>query len=190
MVSWLEAAAFCDHLNDQEGYPRRYDIRGKRAVLLKQSHGYRLPTEAEWEFACRAGSGAAYPFGENLSLLTNYAWYAENSHATFDADSEPNDDSDFVVRAVGQKAPNAFGLFDMLGNHWEWVEDAYLPVRDLPQPWLNPSFDDMVTKHRISRGGFAGSVAEDLRCARRRVHLINMTYPQGGFRIVLSLPQH
>ena len=74
---------------------------------------------------------------------------------------------------VGQKAANAFGLFDMLGNHWEWCEDPYDPE---DSTW------------RIARGGFVLSVPMDLRSARRRRHLAHMNYWHGGFRVALKLP--
>ena len=72
---------------------------------------YRLPTEAEWEYACRAGSEGAYHFGDDETELENFAWYADNS------DEVPHD--------VGTKEPNAFGLHDMHGNVMEWVIDSY-----------------------------------------------------------------
>ena len=95
-VSWEDAQAFIAELNRQEGVPV-----------------YRLPLEAEWEYAARAGTQTAYPFGDDAGRLGAYAWYMDNS------DGEPH--------PVGQKRPNAWGLYDMLGNVLEWTADWYGP---------------------------------------------------------------
>jgi formylglycine-generating enzyme required for sulfatase activity len=92
-VSWNDAVAFCEWLTRKEGKK------------------YRLPTEAEWEYACRAGSSSRYCFGDDPKGLRDYAWTAENS----DRKSHP----------VGQKRPNGWGIYDMHGNVWEWCADWY-----------------------------------------------------------------
>ena len=93
-VSWEDAQKFIERLNAKEGGPK-----------------YRLPTEAEWEYAARAGTTTAYSFGANASQLGEYAWFSENSVST--------------MHPVGQKKPNPWGLYDMHGNVWEWVHDWY-----------------------------------------------------------------
>ncbi len=121
---------------------------------------YRLPTEAEWEFACRAGSTEDYSFGSDPAQLDEVAWYVDN------AEEKPHD--------VGQKKPNAFGLHDMHGNVMEWcingfTEDGYTSLASKPQPlsvidsitW-SASFDQ-----RVVRGGSWQDDAEQLRCAAR-----------------------
>ncbi|MFH1137461.1 MAG: SUMF1/EgtB/PvdO family nonheme iron enzyme, partial [Pseudomonadota bacterium] len=118
-VSWEDAQAFVARLNAQEGTDK-----------------YRLPTEAEWEYGARAGSGAAYCFGDDVSRLTDYAWYGNNSGEK--------------THAVGGKEPNAWGLYDMHGNFWEWCQDWY---DDYPSDFgvgpAGPSFGSS----RVLRGG-------------------------------------
>lgn len=92
-VSWHDAQEFCKRLSERTG------------------DTYRLPTEAEWEYACRAGSTGKWCFGDDESQLDEYAWYYDNSSGT--------------VHPVAQKKPNAWGLYDMHGNVWEWCQDEY-----------------------------------------------------------------
>jgi formylglycine-generating enzyme required for sulfatase activity len=97
-VSWNEAQVFVEKLSAIAGQT------------------YRLPTEAEWEYAARAGSAALFSFGDDVTELGKYAWFGENSGGH--------------IHPVGRKLPNAFGLHDMHGNVWEWVEDCYQSTYD------------------------------------------------------------
>lgn len=123
-------------------------------------HQYRLPTEAEWEYACRAGSTANYSFGDDEAELGDYAWYADN------ADEQPH--------PVGLKKPNAFGLHDMHGNVMEWVvdqytEDGFAALADKTQPLSIPDTIQWPTSvdRRGLRGGSWQDFAEDCRCSKR-----------------------
>ncbi|MBX2921665.1 MAG: SUMF1/EgtB/PvdO family nonheme iron enzyme [Chitinophagaceae bacterium] len=125
-------------------------------LYLKTGHFYRLPTEAEWEYACRAGTTTAYYFGDDSSKLRNYAWFKDN---TKDGYSK-----------VGQKKPNALGLYDMLGNVAEWTMDQF--ERDYfaqlkGNPANNPWFKPTKLYPRSVRGGSWMDKAGNLRCAAR-----------------------
>ena len=108
-VSWFDAADFCNALSELQGLRPRYKLEDSKIELIK-GEGYRLPTEAQWEFACRAGSKDRYGHG-GVWTLNDYSWNSTN------AGGHPH--------AVGTKLPNGFGLFDMLGNQFEWCEDPY-----------------------------------------------------------------
>jgi hypothetical protein len=119
MVNWYDAAAFCNWLSEREGIAREqwcYDPKQTFAegmVMVPdylQREGYRLPSEAEWEYACRAGATTARYFGETQRLLGEYAWYAKNSQ-------------DRWLLPVGNLKPNDLGLFDTIGNANEWCQD-------------------------------------------------------------------
>jgi serine/threonine protein kinase len=135
MVSWFNAAQFCNRLSEQEGIPRKqwcYPEGIKPGAMLPEGCldrvGYRLPTEAEWEFACRAGSKTRYFFGASSELLEDYCWYGGNS----------NDQT----HPVGDKMPNDLGLFDTYGNAWEWCH-----------AFENPFDLKIDNRNRMLRGG-------------------------------------
>jgi formylglycine-generating enzyme required for sulfatase activity len=140
----LAASKFCQWLSAQTG------------------HFYRLPTEAEWEYACRAGTTTAYSFGDDTSKLGEYAWFADNSEFT--------DSGLFTYNEVAQKKPNPWGLYDMHGNVGEWTieafeEDSISSLKDgVAGPWRIP------TKRypRVIRGGSANDDAEVLQSSARK----------------------
>lgn len=121
----------------------------------KTGHFYRLPTEAEWEYACRAGSQQAYCFGDDKNALQEYAWYSKNSNEKY--------------HKTGTKKPNAWGIYDMHGNVAEWTLDQYLPgFYTTPQSqqknaWAVPA----ALYPRVVRGGSWDDDAADLRSAAR-----------------------
>ena len=124
-----------------------------QAFLAKISPGYRLPTEAEWEYACRAGTATAYSFGDNKHDLDLHAWHRQNAGDTH--------------HPVGQKTPNPWGLYDMHGNVYEWVEDRYGSGTN-----------------RVIRGGSWSHFFKDLRSAARTGMRPNSKYSYLGFRVV------
>ena len=155
-VSWNDVQEFIGRLNARSG--------GRR---------YRLPTEAEWEYAARAGTTTDTYAGDmtkprgNDPVLNRIAWYDENSGAR--------------THPVGRKAPNAFGLHDMLGNVWEWVGDryGYYPGGTVTDP-VGPR----TGSNRVNRGRSWGSIARDCRSAIRRGHSPGYRHNSLGFRLL------
>jgi formylglycine-generating enzyme required for sulfatase activity len=137
-VSWEDAVAFCEKLSAKEGCT------------------YRLPTEAEWEYACRAGSTTGFCFGDDPSALGNHAWYYENADAA----------GELYAHGVGRKKPNGWGLHDMHGNVWEWCADWY----DARYYGVSPPEDPNGPSSgagRVLRGGSCYRLAWFTRSARR-----------------------
>jgi formylglycine-generating enzyme required for sulfatase activity len=111
-VSWYDAVRFCNSLSEREDLRPFFTIEGERVTVPDWGGaGYRLPTEAEWEYACRAGTPTRYSFGDDPAALGDHAWYSENSAST--------------THPVRQKHPNSWGLYDMHGNVWEWCWDVW-----------------------------------------------------------------
>ena len=135
-VSWNDAQEFIKRLNVEEGHGR-----------------YRLPTEAEWEYAARAGTGTAYSFGDDARDLGRFAWYGE-------------DFASGSTHPVGQKAANPWGLYDMHGNVWEWVQDWYGERHYANSPALDPGGPQTGSK-RVVRGGSWHQSATSWRSAFR-----------------------
>jgi len=144
-MTWHNAMTFCRWLSRKSG-------RGPRSAGAK----YRLPTEAEWEYACRAGTTNVFGFGNDPNRLADFAWYEDNS------DGETNE--------VARKKPNAWGLYDMSGNVCEWVYDFYSPTAYKEAagktPAVNPE-GPKTGKVHVARGGDYSSSIEELRCAAR-----------------------
>jgi formylglycine-generating enzyme required for sulfatase activity len=141
------------------------------AVACCKKMGGRLPTEAEWEYACRAGSGTRFCGGDDpdYAQLGEYAWYANNSGNT--------------THAVGQKKPNSFGLYDMYGNVCEWCSDWFAAYAGTPT--VNP-VGPSSGQHRVSRGGGWYSIPRHCRSAFRNHDAPDSRIIGSGFRVVLD----
>jgi formylglycine-generating enzyme required for sulfatase activity len=171
-VTWHEAARFCSRLSWKEGLQPYYKMRGTKRVSIFGGDGFRLPTAVEWEYACRAGTQTRYCFGDDTGRLAEYAWYAANSGGT--------------TRPVARKQPNAWGLYDMHGNVWEWCWDpcgedpSRLETTDEHPPDLEPLY-------RTVRGGSWGNKAGDLRASLRLKEMPSRRSANLGFRIARGL---
>lgn len=153
-VTWADANAFCRWLTDTDG------VR------------YHLPHEAQWEFACRAGSETTWAFGEEQAKLANHAWYAR--------------DGGYSTKRVGRKHPNAFGLFDMHGHVWEWCLDHYERNYYDVAPSIDP-FCESTVGPRTLRGGSFDDPAGTTRSAMRGGYPEDYRWDTVGFRVVSEL---
>jgi formylglycine-generating enzyme required for sulfatase activity len=138
-VSWLSAVRFCNKLSELEGVKPFYQIVGEAVSVPDwKGPGYRLPTEAEWEYACRAGSTTRYSFGDDPASLGDHGWFDGNSGS--------------MTHPVGQKTANGFGLHDMHGNVWEWCWDGYGGKYYVESPADDPA-GVLGASGRVFRGG-------------------------------------
>ena len=153
-VSWNDVQKFIRRLNEKDGHGR-----------------YHLPTEAEWEYAARAGTTSVYSFGNDPVSLGRYAWYYGNAVKT--------------THPVGQKLPNPWGLYDMHGNVWEWVQDWYNWRYYADAPDSDPKGPPSGS-FRVFRGGCCYYSAVDCRSAGRDFHLSVIRSIKFGFRLALS----
>jgi formylglycine-generating enzyme required for sulfatase activity len=168
LMTWFEAAQYCNWLSQQEGIPEEewcYPAldQVKEGMKLPQGHlrrtGYRLPTEAEWEYACRAGASTSRFYGSSEELLPEYAWY---TGTTFNERPWP----------VGQLKPNDLGLFDVYGNVWEWGHDRSKRYPAEPDDRVRDDSEDAILtvsreQPRPRRGGSFTYEAEFMRSAHR-----------------------
>ena len=149
-ISWADAALYCNLRSQSEGLEPCYDE--ETAECDFQAGGYRLPTEAEWEYACRAGSQADQALAGNSRELLNCAWYAENSQKR--------------THAVAEKRPNRWGLFDMQGNVAEWCNDVYEETYYSTSPTDNPPGPAGGERY-VLRGGAWNTKATQCRASAR-----------------------
>ena len=152
-VSWLDAVSFCKALT----------ILARNNHILPQNSEYRLPTEVEWEYACRAGTTTSYYFGDDPNELLIHGWFKSNSQKR--------------IHPVGMKAPNPWGLYDLYGNVREWVGNSFVNTL------LNDSEQD---EFRISRGGGYMKTASECKSASRSTNSLHHRFRNLGFRLALA----
>jgi len=175
-VTWFDAIEFCNKLSTKEGLTPVYTITGRtpatgypitsaEVTAAWTNNGYRLPTEAQWEYACRAGTTTYWSFGDDESELVNYAWYSNNSNSR--------------THQVGLKLPNAWGLYDMHGNVWElcWNWYGNYPAGSDPTGASSGTY-------RVARGGGWDYSAGSTRSANRGTSSPDNRGSDIGFRVV------
>jgi formylglycine-generating enzyme required for sulfatase activity/tRNA A-37 threonylcarbamoyl transferase component Bud32 len=175
MVSWNDAAEFCTKLSEQEQFAPFYS-RVREMIVMLEGTGYRLPSEAEWEFACRAGTTTKYWMGDEDEDLPRVAWFGGNSG--------------YRTHPQGQLKANPFGLYELYGNVWEWVQDgwdatAYAQFPDAPA--INPNSPFFGRPLRSVRGGDCYGTTSHCRSTTR--HCLHPTGCFGlvGFRLSLTV---
>ena len=174
-VSWWDAVEFCDRLN---------------RLFQKTGRQYRLPSEAEWEYACRAGTKTPFYFGETITTdLANYQgkdWTWESRIYPGNYGKGPKGQYREEAIAVGSFPPNAFGLYDMHGNVWEWCADHwhenYKSAPDDGSAWISGDRN----AHRLLRGGSWNYFPDYCRSASRDYYSPDVQYYCLGFRVACS----
>jgi len=158
-VTFLDANSYCSALTQRE----------RKSGRLPAGYEYRLPSEAEWEYACRAGSTNLFSFGDDASIADQFAWTAANSEAT--------------THPVGLKRPNSWGIYDMHGNVWEWCSDWFEPYPAAP---LTDPVGPASSKYKLFKGGgwnqevqFARASSRFMMSPSNGIHFV-------GFRVVLG----
>jgi hypothetical protein len=162
-VSWLDAVIFCNLLSEKMDYSPAYLIEGEVVTVIDTANGWRLPTEAEWEFLCRAGKSNDF---SGIGRLEDMGWYSANSG--------------MQLQPVGKKAANDFGIFDMHGNVSEWCFDLYAPDYYSSSPNEDPQ-GATEGSERVVRGGNYQAGNTECRSAFRTKNLDKMLC---GIRIV------
>ena len=186
-VIWYEAAMYCNWLSEEEGLPPEQwcyvneDPMGSTSDwTFADKHlertGYRLPTEAEWEFACRAGTSTSRPFGNSVELMSAYAWHGANANGS--------------SHAVATLKPNDLGMFDMLGNVFEWCHE---PMHSYPQDtvaYQNNGATSLANPNsHVVRGGSYGSIDLGMRSASRTPTSADRRNGGIGFRVARTMPE-
>ena len=175
-ASWLSAIKYCNMRSIKEGLQPCYDLQ--TAECNFSANGYRLPTEAEWEYACRAGTTGDFSFGDNPTELAANAWLKSNSGQS--------------THPVGQKPPNRWSLYDMYGNVAEWCNDRYGEKEYAAKAADNPR-GPAAGNERVLRGGSWRGAADRCRSSARASETPGLAdvcfgYEAYGFRCVRSAP--
>lgn len=165
-TSWFDAVEYCNRRSEAEDLTPAYTIDGDSVTWNQNANGYRLPTEAEWEYACRAGTTTAYFFGDEITTgQVNYGGGSTSEASTYPA--------------------NAFGLHDMHGNVWEWCWDRYAPYPADAQ--TDPTGAETGDTRLLRGGSYFDGQAQYLRSAMRVHYPPTTRYFDVGFRVARSI---
>lgn len=170
MVNWYDAAEFCATLSELEKLKPYYRREGE-AVTPLEGTGYRLPTEAQWEFACRGGTTTKYWTGTTDQDLVRTGWFNLNSESH--------------THAVGELQANPFGLYDMHGNVEEWCQDHFEEYPETLQ--MNPSVTSKTETRRVTRGGYWTFMWPFCRSSHRFARTPESWFNYTGFRVSLEV---
>lgn len=196
-VTWYEAAQYCNWLSKVDGIPESEwcyptDEMMSSGMEISKDYlkrkGYRLPTEAEWEYASRAGTTTSRFYGESNDVLSEYAWYSKNPPQQKSDPNDPNDPQH--TYSAGQLKPNMYGLFDVYGNVWEWCDSRrqpYVSDNTIDEPTTNILITDSVAM--VRRGGSFSYGKDVMRSAHRGAlnYYPNQRRDNVGFRIAKTL---
>jgi formylglycine-generating enzyme required for sulfatase activity len=198
LVTWYGAVAYCNWRSQREGYEKVYDPCDPNRPCDFSKHGYRLPTEAEWEYAARGGEQNPYfrfPWGDTIShSQANYYSYWEDGSPYYPYDVSPtegfhpvwNDGTKPYTSPVGSFSPNGYGLYDMSGNVWEWCNDWYDTNYYYTSPYDSPE-GPASGIYRVLRSGSWQFWKLDWRVASRGNRDPTYRFSDYGIRIVLDL---
>jgi formylglycine-generating enzyme required for sulfatase activity len=185
-ITWYSAVEYCNKMSELEELPPFYELKAvkrrttgtieKAEILLLGGNGYRLLTEAEWEYTCRAGSITPWCYGDQVMEVGDYAWYYDNSS--------------METHPVSEKKPNSWGLFDMHGNVMEWCHDWYdeFYYQQCAEDEENPTGPQEGTA-KVLRGGAWQFGAEATRCAYRNSSSPDTSSGVIGFRVCRNAPE-